>query len=253
MRVLITRPREQSASFSRELQAVGANPIYMPTIAIQPVEDKSQLDKSLTRLNDYAWLILTSANAAAVVLERLNSLKVGTLPKDLRVAVIGPKTGAKLKAAGITPDYVPEQYIAEAIIPGLGDLRGRWVLLPMSDIAHDTLPKAIQAADGIPHVITVYHTVLAEPDLSGLAALRSGVNMVTFTSGSTVRNFLALCQNAGIDPLNLPCDPTIACIGPKTAQIARELGLSVDIVAEPHTTAGLVAKIKSLSDRTSLP
>lgn len=252
MRVLITRPREQSASFSGELKAIGADPIYLPTIAIQPVEDKSRLDKSLTRLNDYAWLVLTSANAAAVVLERLNTLKVGTLPKDLRVAAIGPKTGAKLKAAGISPDYVPEQYIAEAIIPGLGDLRGRWVLLPMADIAHDTLPKAIQAADGIPHVITVYHTVLAEPDPNGLAALRSGVDVITFTSGSTVRNFFTLCQNAGINPHNLPSDPTIACIGPKTAQTAHDLGLRVDIVADPHTTVGLAAKIKSLSDRTPI-
>jgi uroporphyrinogen-III synthase len=248
MRVLITRPREQSASFSGELQAIGADPIYLPTIAIKPVEDKSQLDKSLSRLNDYAWLVLTSANAAAVVLERLTVLKAGALPKDLRVAAIGPKTGAKLKAAGIAPDYVPEQYIAEAIIPGLGDLRGRWVLLPVADIAHDTLPKAIQAADGIPHVISVYHTVLAEPDPNGVAALRSGVDVITFTSSSTVRNFFTLCQNAGIDSLNLPSDPTIACIGPKTAQTARDLGLVVDIVADPHTTAGLVAKIKSLSD-----
>lgn len=250
MRILITRPREQSASFAEALQAVGAEPIYLPTIAIHPIEDFTQLDNSLTQLENYAWLVLTSANAARMVSERLIFLEVSTLPESLRVAAIGPKTAAKLKAVGISPDYVPDQYISETIIPGLGDLTGRWVLLPSADIAHDTLPKAIQAANGIPHVITVYHTVLAEPDPKGLAELRAGVDVITFTSGSTVKSFFTQCQNAGIDALNLPSDPVIACIGPKTAQTARDMGLSVDIIADPHTTAGLVAKIKSLSDRT---
>lgn len=249
MRILVTRPREQAAAFVAELQSIGADPIYLPTITIKPADDLSLLDKALLQLDKYAWLVLTSANAAQVVLDRMAAIEISTLPYELRVAAIGPKTAAKLTTAGISPDYVPDQYIAEAIITGLGELTGSWVLLPTADIAHDTLPKAIQAAHGIPHVITVYHTELAKPDAQGLAELTAGVDVITFTSGSTVQNFFILCRNADIDALNLPCNPVIACIGPKTAQTAQDMGFRVDIIADPHTTTGLVASIKSISEQ----
>jgi len=167
------------------------------------------------------------------------------------VAAIGPKTAAKLQEGGISPNFVPDQHIAEAILPGLGDLNNCWVLLPMADIAADTLPNAIQAADGIAHVITAYHTVPAEPDPKGIAALCAGVDVITFTSGSTVRNFMTLANNIGLDPLNLTNNPKIACIGPKTAETAQELGFPVDIVAESHTTDGLIAQIKNHLLQTS--
>jgi len=115
----------------------------------------------------------------------------------------------------------------------------------MADIAHDTLPNAIQNLDGIAHVITAYHTVPAKGDAEGLAALKEGVDFITFTSGSTVRNFYGLVQDAGLDPLKLPGNPQIVCIGPKTAKVARDLGLTVDIIADPHTTDGLVAALQA--------
>jgi len=124
------------------------------------------------------------------------------------------------------------------------------VLLPLADIAHETLANAIQDADGIAHVIAAYHTVPAEPDPGSLAALQSGVDVITFTSGSTVRHFFALVETAGLDPLNLPDNPKIACIGPKTAQAARDLGFTVNFIAEPHTSDGLAAAIKTLLFRT---
>jgi uroporphyrinogen III methyltransferase/synthase len=123
-------------------------------------------------------------------------------------------------------------------------LKDRWVLIPVADIAHDTLPKAIEAAGGVPHIITVYHTIPAEPDTEGLVVLKAGVDLITFTSGSTVQNFFTLAQAAGLDPLNLPGNPKIACIGPKTEKTARDLGFNVHRVAEPHTTDGLVATIQ---------
>ena len=245
MRVLITRPRAQANAFAEALQAIGAEPIFLPTITIRPTEDTTELDGAFSRLTDYDWLILTSASAADAVLGRMTALGVGAIPQNLRVAAIGPKTAARLEEGGITPNFVPNKHIAEAIIPGLGLLNDRRVLLPMADIAHDTLPKAIQEAGGIAHVIAAYHTVPAEPDPQGVAALRAGVDVITFTSGSTVRNFLTLAKNLGLDPLHLPNNPKTACIGPKTAETVRELGLGVDIVADPHTTDGLVAQIKN--------
>ena len=243
MRVLITRPKAQATTFADQLRQIGAEVIFFPTIKIKPVDDPKCLDRALSQLEGYDWLVLTSANAATVVIERMAELGIDGLPACLSVAAIGPATTARLIKSGISPDFVPEQHIAEAILPGLGDLRGRWVLLPMADIAHDTLPNAIQNADGIAHVITAYHTVSAKAEAEGMAVLRTGVDMITFTSGSTIHNFCNLIRNAGLDPLNLPGNPQIACIGPKTEQVARQLGFSVSIVANPHTTAGLVAAI----------
>jgi len=244
MRVLITRPSHQVNDFAKRLDAIGAEALFLPTIEIKPVADTTILDRALSRLHCYDWLVLTSANAVEVVLERLADLGVRSLPENLRVAAVGPKTASKLKDQGISIDFVPQKYLGEAILPGLGDLRERWVLLPTADIAHNTLPKAIEAGGGIAHVITVYSTLPADPDPKGLIALRDGVDVITFTSGSTARNFVTLVQNAELDPFNLPGKPKVACIGPKTAQAAREVGFHVDIVAEDHTVDGLVEAIQ---------
>jgi uroporphyrinogen-III synthase len=158
---------------------------------------------------------------------------------------VGPKTNARLITAGVTQGFIPEQYVAEAIISGMGDLSDRWVLLPMADIAPDTLPKAIQEVGGIAHVVTAYHTIPADLDLGGLAAIEQGVDFITFTSGSTAHNFYSLVQSAGLNPLQLPGDPKIVCIGPKTGRAASELGFEVNIVADPHTSDGLISALKS--------
>jgi uroporphyrinogen-III synthase len=245
MRVLITRVQAQTAEFADELRRIGADPIFLPTIDIQPVEDPGCLDSALSQLEHYDWMILTSANSADVVLERLAALKVSSPPSNLRIAAIGPKTAEKLRTGGIQPDFVPQQHIAEAILPGLGALKGLWVLLPLADIAHDTLPDAIQKADGFAHVITAYHTLPAEPDPAGMDAIRAGIDVITFTSGSTARNFVTILKRAGLDPFHLPGHPKIACIGPKTAKTTEELGFSVDIVASTYTVEGLVQAIAS--------
>jgi uroporphyrinogen-III synthase len=245
MRVLITRARKDAEEFTQGLQAMGAEATFLPTIEITPVSDTTALDKAISQLHDYDWLILTSANAAEVFLKRKNALGIKHMPVQLKLAAIGPKTAARLQDHLISPDFIPEEYVAEAILSGLGDLKGRWVLLPTADIAHDTLPQAIQAEGGIAHVITAYHTMPAKPDSEGLSALRSGVDVITFTSGSTVHNFHAMVSNAGLDPLRLPGDPKIACIGPKTAATAKEMGFRVDIVANEYTIEGLIQAIQN--------
>ncbi len=168
---------------------------------------------------------------------------IQSFPKSLRVSAIGPKTAEILLAYSIYPDFIPDKYIAEEVVPGLGDLRDRWVLLPMADIAHDTIPKAIQDGDGIAHVITAYHTVPSQPETEGLQAVKNGIDVITFTSGSTARNFINLIELSGMDPLNLPADPLIACIGPKTAKTATDLGFNVSIVPDEYTITGLVEAI----------
>lgn len=245
MRVLITRPRKQAASLAAALDDLGVETVYFPTIDIKPVQDTACLDAALYQLDRYKWVVLTSVNAADVLIKRMADLGVKSPARDFGFAVVGPKTAARMIDAGMTPGFIPEQYVAEAIVPGLGDLSDRWVLLPMADIAPATLPEAIQEAGGIAHVVTVYHTVPANLDPEGFAAIKQGVDFITFTSGSTVRNFYSLVLNAGLNPFQLPGDPRIICIGPKTERAAGDLGFEVDMVADPHTSDGLISAIRS--------
>lgn len=245
MRVLITRPRKDASDFAQALDDIGAEALFLPTIDIHPVADTTLLDQAVSHLGDYDWLVFTSANAVDAFLDRKAVLRIDRFPENLQIAAIGPKTASRLFEGGVTPNFIPGEHIAEAILPGLGELKGRRVLLPMADIAHDTLPNAIQKANGMAHVVTAYCTLPAEPDPSGLAAICEGVDVITFTSGSIARNFVELLQRADLDPFHLPNNPKIACIGPTTAQAAQELGFAVNIVASTYTVVGLVQAIES--------
>jgi uroporphyrinogen-III synthase len=245
MRILITRPRQKAARFADALRTIGAEAVILPCIEIEPVQDTTLLDHALSRLGCYDWLVFTSVNAVEVVGERLADLGVELQPGIPHLAAVGPQTAVGLQERGAQVDYVPEEFLAEAVLPGLGDLKGRWVLLPTADIADNNLPDAIQSADGVAHVITAYRTLPAIPDPKGLAGLQEGVDVVTFTSGSTVRNFITICRTAGLDPHALPGSPVIACIGPKTAQVALEAGFVIDIIPDEYTVDGLVGAINS--------
>lgn len=243
MRVLITRPRKDASEFAQALEEIGAEAVFLPTISIHPPKDHSALDRAISCLQVYDWLVFTSVNAVDAVLNRMASLGIERFPGNLRIASIGPKTAARLLEGGFSPHFVPQEYVAEAILPGLGDINDRWVLLPLADIAQRRLAEAIQTANGIAHVVTAYHTIPAEPDPAGMAAIKSGVDVITFTSGSTARNFVLIVKMADLDPFKLPNKPRIACIGPKTAQVAQELGFTVDILARTYTAEGLVQAI----------
>lgn len=239
-RILITRPRAQADGFAEKLRAAGFEPIFFPVIEIQPIENNVALERALSKLGCYDWLVFTSVNAVEVVAPQLPN---GSLPQ---VAAIGPKTADSLKSRGITPNFVPDEYIAESILPGLGDLRSKWVLLPRAEIARKALPEAIFEAGGIPHEISVYKTLPTTPSADGLASLRSGVDIITLTSPSTVHNFAAIVRQDGLDPLALPGNPLFACIGPITEQAAREEGLTNLVTAEEYTTEGLIEVISKL-------
>jgi uroporphyrinogen-III synthase len=243
--ILITRARAQADEFAEKLRSAGFEPIYFPVIDIQPVENNLALERALSKLNCYEWVIFTSVNAVDVVFEAFGPL---LLQEDrcVKFAAIGPKTAEGLKARGIVPEFVPEEYVAEAILPGLGDLIGKWVLMPRAEIARKALPEAIFYAGGVPHEITVYKTLPTQPDLEGLLALHEGVDVITFTSQSTVENFIAIAEKNGLDPRNLPNDPAFACIGPITGQAAKDAGLSNIVLAKEYTTDGLLAALKNL-------
>jgi uroporphyrinogen III methyltransferase / synthase len=238
-RILVTRPRVQADSFIDGLRTAGFEPIYFPVIEIRSIKDNPELDQALAQINKYAWVVFTSVNGVEVVFEKFSHLLLVD-GLGVRFAAIGPKTAEALKARGVTVDFVPNEYVAEAILPGLGDLRNKWVLLPRAEIARKALPEAIVKAGGTAHEIAVYKTLPTQPDPDGLSALKTGVDWITFTSPSTVQNFVEIVRQQKLDPLKLASNPKIACIGPITEQAARDEGFEVNLIAEKYTTEGLV-------------
>lgn len=245
MKVLITRPHAQSESFGEALKMAGFEPIYFPVIEIRPMENNAELDQALKNLNKYDWVVFTSVNAVDVVFDKRSPLLKGE-GLGVRFAAIGPKTAEALRKHNIEPDFIPKEYVAEAILPGMGDLKNKWVLLPRAEIARKQLPEAIVKAGGTAHEISVYKTLSTQPDVEGLTALKLGVDVITFTSESTVENFVAMMRQNKLDALNLPNNPLFACIGPITEQAARDEGLVNLVVAKEYTSEGLIQIISNL-------
>ena len=247
MKVLITRPRAQADDFAEKLRDAGFEPIFFPVIEIHPIENNVALDQALKKLDRYAWVVFTSVNAVEVVFDRVSPSPFGRgQGEGVRFAAIGPKTTEALRKHDIKPDFIPDEYVGEAILSGLGDVKNKWILFPRAEIARKELPEAISKAGGIVHEIVAYRTLPAEIDMDGLNALKSGVDIVTFTSASTVENFVAIARKNNLDPLNLPNNPLFACIGSITEQAAREEGLANLVVAEEYTTDGLIEAITKL-------
>lgn len=244
-RILITRAREQAGAFAENLRRAGFEPVFFPVIEIQPMEGNVALERAVSKLGCYDWVVFTSVNAVHVVFEDHFSA-FQQKSATVKFAAIGPKTAEALQARGIKPDFVPDEYIAESIVPGLGDLRGKWILLPRAELARKALPEAIFEAGGIPHEISVYKTLPAQPDEEGLTALQSGVDAITLTSSSTVQNLFRMARERGLDPLALPGDPLFICIGPITEQTAREEGLANLVTAREYTTQGMIEVLRKL-------
>ncbi len=245
IRVLVTRPRKQAEAFAGQLREAGFEPVYFPVIEIQSIRENLELDRALENLEHYDWIVFTSANGVAAVMEQAGDrLEAKPLP---RLAAIGPETAKALRGRGLQADFIPEEYVAEAILPGLGPLRNKWVLFPQAEIARRVLPQAIAMQDGIAHEIAVYRTLPTEVDAGGLEALRQGVDVVTLTSPSAAQNFVSIARSNGLDPEHLPGDPRFVCIGPVTLAAAEEAGLPKLSAAGKYTAQGLVEHIRALA------
>lgn len=240
LRVVITRPEAQSETLCEQLRQAGAVPILFPVITIAPPEPGGALDQALRRLSEYDWIIFTSVNGVKQFRIRLADVlgiplaQLQGIPGFTgKIAVIGPKTAATLRQYGIKVNVLPTEYRAEAILDTIGEVRGQHILLPRADIARAELAIGLRMRGAIVEEVAAYRTLPATPPPVAFEQLRQGVDVVTFTSSSTVRHFVALTR--GLD-----CgDPAIACIGPVTAETARQMGLRVDIVADEYTVDGL--------------
>ena len=245
-RVLITRTRRQASNLARLLSEQGAIPVELPAIEIEPVEDNGALAAAIERLRDgaYAWCGFTSANAVELFFERLREAGADARAfAGTQVFAIGPATAEALREHGIAADVVPREYVAEAVVEAMrGRLQtGDRVLLPRAESARPELVTGLEALGASVDEIAVYRAAVpSAADPETLAAVREGrIDIVTFTSSSTVRNLLSLL-GGDARVLTAGARPLIACIGPITAETARESGLTVDVVAEEYTVEGLV-------------
>jgi uroporphyrinogen III methyltransferase/synthase len=244
-RIVVTRPRAQAADFIELLGAAGADVIAFPTIEIVPPESWQPLDDAIAHVEKFDWIVFTSVNGVEVFFDRLAHLRrdVRCLHRA-RLAAVGPQTERALAERGLIVDVVPEEFRAEGVAEAMREagIAGASVLLPRAAGAREILPELLRAGGGNVEEVASYRTVTAGTDPSEIRALleRGRIDLVTFTSSSTVRNFLTLL---GADAVPLLADSLIGCIGPITAETAEQAGLSVAIQPKDYTVAAFAQAI----------
>jgi uroporphyrinogen III methyltransferase/synthase len=248
-RVVVTRPRAQAGALAARLEDAGAEVVLFPTIALVPPADPAALDRAAAGAGGYDWILFTSANGVRAFFDRFAALRRDL--RDLapaRLGVIGPETAAELGRRLLRPAVEPAEYRAEGLLAALADedVRGRRILLPRAAGARSLLPEALRARGALVDEVIAYRAVPPPgADVAGLqSALTAGtVDALTFTSSSTVRNFVALLGADEVRGLVRDGRPAVACIGPVTAEAAREAGLPVAVVPREYTAAGLTAAL----------
>jgi uroporphyrinogen III methyltransferase/synthase len=253
-RIVITRA--QAGSLAQRIEALGGEVIEFPTIEIQPPADTTPLDEAIKNLNRYDWLIFTSDNGVQRFLERMAHCNRNA--SDLtfvKIAAIGPETAKRLKAAGVTNCLVPASYQAEGILDVLQPqaMRGTRVLIPRAAKAREILPETLRQWGATVDVVEAYRTVIPPTDTGKLAAMlrHRKVDMVTFTSSSTVSNFARLFGGQGL--AKILGETPIACIGPITKTTVEELNGVAVVVAPEFTIPGLVRAIVEYFQRSVPP
>ena len=244
-RIIVTRARAQASDFAERLESYGAEVIQFPTIETQPIPNNAVLDEVITQLGTYNWVIFTSVNAVNYFYHRLRENGKDTRSfGNARICAVGQKTVAALDQIGVRVDYVPSQYRGAVLAAELEDVNGQKILLPRASIAADDLPNGLRDRGAIVDVIPIYETVKA--GVEGREALEADlhtgrIDMVTFTSSSTVTNFLEMFDST--PPAARLDQVLIAVIGPSTEATAKAHGLTVDIVAKQASVEALVEEI----------
>lgn len=255
--IVVTRAQRQAGSLIAQLEGLGANALEFPVIQIVPPESYRPLDDAIARLDSFDWIVFTSVNGVEYFWPRLELLgKTATLT-GLKVCAIGPATAAALTRRGVSPALVPQKFVAEGILADLGDVAGQRFLLPRAELAREALLDGLEAGGAKVEQIIAYRTVVADAggrlDAAQLVELLENdrVDLVTFTSSSTVRFFAARLAEISKKPLpELLSHTKVACIGPITAGTARELGLTVGLEASQFTIDHLVHAILEYNETT---
>lgn len=243
--VVITRPEKQADDLAKLLIREGAHPIHFPTIKIVPPSNWRDLDTAIKNLEDYDWLIFTSANGVSFFFERMYAKKKDIRDlKGIKICCIGPATARQVQDKGIGVDLVPKEFISEGILKSFSrtNLKGKNILVARAAKARDVLPEGLKKLGAQVDVVTAYETVGSGKKKKDMEDLfkENQVDVITFTSSSTVNNFIKITGGG----FKLPQGVKIACIGPVTAAAAKKAGFPVDIHQEEYTMEGLVDALK---------
>jgi uroporphyrinogen-III synthase len=264
LHVLVGRARHQASALSSGLRKRGAQVLEIPFIEIRKPRSYKSLDTALKNLREYDWLVLTSVNGVEAVWQRLKKLRLTSKHlRHLKVAAIGPATKKSIEQRGIKVDVVPEEYVAESVVQSLrGQVKGKRVLLARAKVARDVIPRALNKLGAHVEVAEAYETVIPQSFRNRLCVVlndpKRRPDVITFTSSSTARNFMALLGTShgrGRRPRHKALLDGIhfASIGPVTSSTLRELGLPVDIEAKEYTIPGLIDAIaRALSGRSAV-
>jgi uroporphyrinogen III methyltransferase/synthase len=235
-KVIVTRARAQASELARQLDALGAEPVELPVIRIEPRIDSEEVRNAIEALHTYALVCITSPNGARLLFEAMAAKgRDSRALANASVAAIGSGTEAALAAGGILADIVPERFVAEELVEKLNELQldGKPVLIARAAEARELLPDALRKRGAKVDEVALYETVAEAPDPEELERAKDA-DFITFTSSSTVRNFMAASENG------IPESAKVVSIGPITSEAAREAGLTVDVEAERHDIGGLV-------------
>jgi uroporphyrinogen-III synthase len=251
VRVLVGRARQQASALSAQLQALGAVVFEIPFIEIRRPRSHKPLDAALKNISEYQWLILTSVNGVDALAKRMNKLNMG--PKKLshlQIATIGPSTRSAAEKMGLEVSVVPPKYVAESVVESLRKkVQGQRVLLVRAAAARDVIPRELRKMGATVDVVEGYQTVVPDSSRKKLQAVMADAKrrpqVVTFTSSSTVRNFVELLGGQGRTShiTKLLDGVRLASIGPITSATLRDFGLPVHIEAEEYTITGLTRGI----------
>jgi uroporphyrinogen-III synthase len=250
-RIVVTRSPDLAEPMCAQLAALGAVPIRLPVIDFVslpvPELDLAQVD----------WLVFTSGNGVRFFGERLGRFASGDwvaslLETGLRIAAVGEATGRLLAERGVTVDFMPEEFTGEQLALGLGDVAGKRILLPRASNGRPEIANILRERGAVVDDVALYDTVTAVPTPDALAELDKGVDVITFTSPSSVRHFLKIVALPSPSPSQREGDqssphrgaqPLVACIGPSTAVAAEQQGLTVAVVPDMYTIEGLITAV----------
>jgi len=254
-RIVVTRAREQASGFLERLSLLGADCVQFPTIRVVPPESWEPLDSAVRQLSRYDWALFTSVNGVKYFLERLEFLgKDVRAMGGLKIGAIGPRTAEAWTRMGIRPDLVPDEYRAEAVVEALArvGVKGGKILIPRALKAREILPEALREMGAEVDVVPAYRTIRPDDDLERVKEMfrQKELDAVTFTSSSTVSNFMEMFKGSEEALKEWMSSVAVACIGPVTAKTARGFGLKVDVTPDEYTIDSLTDALVSYFARS---